>query len=181
MKAEITGGVRIDLHFDTPLSLRGYNGPDVDIAIQNREMGRVKFTITDHEKSFAVARTNINSVEVDRWGTATVNGTNRVEVKAPTSQHIVGVGTGGFAVKSSNREAYLLYSDPGGLSVYWFDVLDTKQNECALLIVPAPRPASEAALLSNAEKIRAIDRLEAAGLLGAGEARAKRALVMQAP
>ncbi len=30
---------------------------------------------------------------------------------------------------NSDREAYLLYSHSSGLKVYWFDVLDTKQND----------------------------------------------------
>jgi hypothetical protein len=178
LRAEITMGVRVDIGFNKPLNLQGYNGPNVEVAVQSYQMGTVSFVIIDHENAVAVARTNINSVEVDRLGVATVSGTNRVELKPPTVGHSIGINSDGFAVKNSDRQAYLLYSHPSGISVYWFDVLDTKQNECALLIVPAARPASETALLSIAEKIKAIDQLEAAGVLGAAEARRKRTTVM---
>jgi hypothetical protein len=141
-------------------------------------MGTVSFVIIDHENAVPVARTNISSVDVDRSGVATVSGSNHVEMRAPTVTNEIRVQSGGFAVKNSNREAYLLYSHPSGICVYWFDVLDTRQNECALLIVPAPRPASEASLLTTAEKIKAIDQLEATGLLSAAEARTKRAVAM---
>jgi hypothetical protein len=180
MRAEITGGVRVDIAFNKPLNLSGYNGPNVEIAVCSYQMSTVSFVTIDHENAVAVARTNINSVDVDRSGLATVSGTNRVELKAPTVAHSIGINSSGFAVKNSNRQAYLLYSHPSGVSVYWFDVLDTKQNECALLIVPALRPASETALLTAADKIKAINELEAAGLLGAAEARTKRAALVNA-
>ncbi len=104
-------------------------------------------------------------------------GTNRVDLKAPTTTRTLKVNSGGIEVEGSQREAYLLYEHVCGLRIYWFDTLDTRQNEFALLIVPARRPAAEAAVLTAADRIKAIDQLETAGLLRPYEADAKRAAV----
>lgn len=40
----------------------------------------------------------------------------------------------GIEVTDPHRQAYLLYEHQGGLKVYDLDALDTKINECALLI-----------------------------------------------
>jgi hypothetical protein len=173
--------MRVDVAFNTPVNLQRYNGPNVEVSVRDRTLTTMRFSTVDHENAVPVARTNITSVERAPGGGALVTGTNWVEQKAPTQEYSVALGSAGSVVHGSSREAYLMYAHVSGVRVYLFDVLDTRQNECALLIVPAPRPSGEAAILTAAEQIKAIDNLEASGILQPAEADRKRAAVTARP
>ncbi len=121
---EITGGTRVDLKYGAPLSLQGYDGPNIDIIVREREMSIVKFSVRDHEHPVA-------SVNVTGLGETPVNFSPTVNNHALTLEMRNAIPVS----NTQSRVAYLMYKC-ANLEVYWFDAIDTRMNSCALLIVP---------------------------------------------
>lgn len=170
--AGITDGKRIDVRFGTNTNLQQFGGPNVDIIVHSKEMSVVRFVVVDNEHEVVSAQTSIDGVNVDRFrGTATVTGENHVVFHPVTARKAIQLGNG-IEVAGTRSEAYLLHEVPDGPKVYLLDALDTRQNECALLIV------SKSATENNSESIetrlRRLEKLEKEGVISEAEARKKR-------
>jgi hypothetical protein len=67
-----------------------------------------------------------------------------------------------------------MYKTESGLKVFYLDALDIRQNECALLIQPAPKQATGASSESVEERLRNVEELKTTGLISAEDAQKKR-------
>jgi|GEM_PF-6555429 len=170
--AGITEGKRIDVPFGASTNLQQFGGPNVDIIVHSKEMSVVKFEVVDNEHEVVSAQTNIDGVNVDRFsGTATVTGENHVVFHPVTARKAIHLGNG-IEVAGMRSEAYLLHEVRDGPKVYLLDALDTKQNECALLIVPK---SVENKIFEPIEtRLRKVEKLEKDGVISEVEARKKR-------
>jgi hypothetical protein len=158
--AQISGAIRSDVQYGAPLKLQAYEGPNVDLVIRSKGMDTVDFLIVDNEHLVAGA-------VVDPY-----SGSGSV-VFAPTKTNRSIKLQDGIEVTDLHRQAYLLYEHEGGFKVYYLDALDTKMNECALLILPSNTPKPKEAGPAD-ERLRQVEKLEKEGLMSKEEARKKR-------
>lgn len=171
LSAQIAGGERKDVAFGVSTNLQQFGGPNVEIIIYGKSMGVVDFVIVDNEHEVASAQTNINAVNVDLSGNATVTGTNHVVFHPVTIRKSVHLEHG-VEVAGTHSEAYLLHEIPDGLKVYLLDAMDTNMNGCALLIVGKSKAEKNSEPIE--ERLRKVEKLQKAGLISEAEARQKR-------
>lgn len=171
LHAQISDGTRIDVAYGNAISLKQLGGPNVDIVVYERNMGVVHFGVIDKEHVVVSAQTDVDSVRVNSFaGTATVTGTNHVIFSPTVSRHTLRVGHG-FEYVKEHREASFMYEASDGLRVYYLDSIDTRQNQCALLLVAAPPRSTNNSSESNEERLRRLKTLENEGIVSAEEAR----------
>lgn len=165
---QISGGIRSNVEYSRPLKLQPYGGPDVDLVILEKNLDMVRFVIVDHEHPIATVGGNSEAVS----GGVYYQGTPRV-VFQPRKQNKSIKLEGGIEVSDLHRQAYLLYEHDSGIKVYYLDVLDVRQSECALLIVLLKNRSGLQAIPAD-ERLRQIETLLESGLISAEEAQKKR-------
>ena len=171
LRADIEGGKRCDVLYWQSTNLQQFGGPNVEIVICGRNMGVVDFAVINNEHEVASAQTNINAVNVDFFGNATVSGTNHVVFHPVTIRKSVRLEHG-IEVAGTHAEAYLLHEIPDGPKVYLLDAMDTNMNGCALLIVGKSKAEKNSEPIE--ERLRKVEKLEKAGVISEAEARQKR-------
>ena len=142
---QIQGGKRINVAFWAKTNLQQFGGRNVDIVICGRNMGAVEFAIVDNDHVVVSAVTK-NDSHSPSEGHAVFS---PVTVRKSISL------TQGIAVPGTQAEAHLLYEIAGGPSVYFLDALDTRQNECALLVVGKPTQQNSSPIGTPAQERKA--------------------------
>lgn len=169
---QIEGGKRQDVPFGARTNLQQFGGPNVEIVILSKEHSVVEFAIVDNEHEVVSAQTNIDAVYVSPFNnTATVTGENHVVFHPVTARKSIRLENG-IEVAGTRSEAYLLHEIADGPKVYLLDAVDTKQNECALLILA--KSTAERNSRPIEERLRKIEMLQKEGVISDAEARKKR-------
>lgn len=148
---QIQGGKRQDVAHGGGINLQQFGGPNVDIIIRGKNMGVVDVSIID-------SQLEVVSAEADSDGQSHVVFHPTTFNKSVRLEH-------GLEVAGTRAEAYLLYETKEGLKVYYFDVIDTKMNECALLVVPPTKPLVQKSAESVEVRLGRVLKLENDGVI----------------
>lgn len=133
--------VRRELEWGKPLNLQDFGGPHIEVFVRNREMSYVTAATADFTRMVPIARTNIQSVEVDRFNnTATVYGNTSVNTQPTKSTRNI-QKKNGTAFPGSNSMMYLLYQEPSsGIRVYFLDGISSQNHDSIVIATPKPAP-----------------------------------------
>ncbi len=159
--AQAQEGKRVDVPFWAKINLQQFGGPNVDIIICGKNMGVVEFAVIDNEHEVVTAASNNDPYSP---------GDSHVVFSPVTVRKSIHLEHG-VEVSGTRAEAYLLHEIADGPKVYFLDALDTKQNECALLITTKPKQQNSVPI---DERLRKIEKLREEGAITEAEARKKR-------
>ncbi len=130
-----------DIEWTKPLNLADFGGPHIEVFVRSREMTFVSVQTADYTQMVPIARTNIQSVEVNNYtNTATVYGTTSSDLQ-PTKQTRGVKKERGVSGPGGRNEMYLLFQEPKtGIKVYFLDAISSMNHDTLVVAVPKPAP-----------------------------------------
>lgn len=133
--------IRKEVEWGKPINLESFGCPHIEVFVRNREMSYVSVGTADFTRMVPIARTNIQSVEVDNFnGVATVYGNTSMNMQ-PTKNTRNIEKKNGTAFPGSNSTMYLLYREPStGVGVYFLDAISSQNHDSVVVAIPKPAP-----------------------------------------
>lgn len=130
-----------EIEFTKSLNLADFGGPHIEVFVGKREMTYVSVQTADYTQMVPIARTNIQSVEVNNFNnTATVYGTTTSDLQ-PTKQTRGVRKERGVPSPDGRHEMYLLFTEPmSGIKVYFLDGVSRMNHDDLVVAVPKPAP-----------------------------------------
>ena len=140
-KDDNTQFITKEIEFAKPLNLADFGGPHIEVFVGSREMTFVSVQTADYTQMVPIARTNIQSVEVNNFNnTATVYGTTSSDLQ-PTKQTRGVKKERGVPSPDGRHEMYLLFTEPKtGIKVYFLDSISRMNYDNIVVAVPKPAP-----------------------------------------
>lgn len=140
-KDDNTRFITKEIEWTKPLNLADFGGPHIEVFVRSREMTFVSVQTADFTLMVPIARTNIQSVEVNNYtNTATVYGTTSSDLQ-PTRQTRGVKKERGVPGPGGRNEMYLLFQEPKtGIKVYFLDAISRMNHDTLVVAVPKPAP-----------------------------------------
>jgi len=140
-KDDNTQFITKEIEFTKPLNLADFGGPHIEVLVRGREMTFVSVQTADYTQMVPIARTNIQSVEVNNFNnTATVYGTTSSDLQ-PTKRTRGVKKERGVPGPDGRNDMYLLFHEPKtGIKVYFLDAIARMNHDKLVVAVPKPAP-----------------------------------------
>ena len=140
-KDDNTQFITKEIEFTKSLNLADFGGPHIEVMVRGREMTFVSVQTADYTQMVPIARTNIQSVEVNNFNnTATVYGTTSSDLQ-PTKRTRGVKKERGIPSPDGRNEMYLLFQEPKtGIKVYFLDAISRMNHDNLVVAIPKPAP-----------------------------------------